>query len=532
MINVLITPDISSWAIGNLTRSIERHNSDRFKFHIIPVHPRGVAEGLSKIKLLMKKTRIDLWHAQYWNSAIQLYDVMPELRKIPKVLSHHNHYALREKSWDMFESVVIPTDFGFNILRENHKNVFKIPYGIDLDEFTYIDKLTEEKNIGYIGRVVKWKNLKPICEVAKKLGVRVVGSGYIDDKGYWQSIDRSNLEYYGGLGRDNMNEWQNKNKLYEKMLIFVAYSTGERETGTLPLLEAMARGIPVLTTNQGMARDFIQDRVNGIIFNEENFEERLKMLLGGKELRERIRQKAWRTVKNLTEQRMARNYAKVYYDTLFRGQKLISIIIPTCNRPEQLLESLCRIEKQNYKAKEVLVCDDGNDPRINMVISECKKKFTFPLIYLKTEMGDKYGLAKARNMGAIEALGEILVFLDDRLALKGDDCLDKIAKTIGANDNWYYGAKRINGQTILKNSFMENFSWIRKTDFVKGGMFCEEMTYYGGLSEETRKRYGLLNYSFRGIESIEVDEMINSARNKKKEQIWRAKDLINKMYGA
>jgi len=49
------------------------------------------------------------------------------------------------------------------------------------------------------------------------------------------------------------------------MTVFVMYSTGEKESGTLPLLHAMARGVPVMATHQGMARDIIKDGENGII---------------------------------------------------------------------------------------------------------------------------------------------------------------------------------------------------------------------------------------------------------------------------
>ena len=180
---------------------------------------------------------------------------MLKLDKVPKLLTHHNHYALDKHNWREFGGVSIATRWGFDKLRSMHDKVYHIPYGIDLERYSYIkDYKGDQNTVGYIGRVVPWKNLKLICDAANELEYGVVGSGYVEDSEYWASIDKRNLEYKGNIGRYSMSPSNVKDDVYNKMDVFVAYSTGEKETGTLPLLEAMARGIPVLTTSQGMAR--------------------------------------------------------------------------------------------------------------------------------------------------------------------------------------------------------------------------------------------------------------------------------------
>lgn len=527
--NILITPDVHEWAIGNLTKAIVKHNK-RFNFYNIAVHPRGVAQGFMEIKKIFDEgIKIDLWHPQYWHSANQLMEMMPELREIPKILTHHNHYQLDESDWKNYDMLAIPTSWGFEKLSAKHPNVVKIPHGINLDRFSFIEEYPpKEPAVGYVGRVVPHKNLHIICSVAKELGYKVIGCGFVDKPDYWETVPKDNLEFHGGFGRQGMMPPNFETEIYRRMTVFVAYSTGEKETGTLPLLEAMARGVPVLATAQGMARDLIKDGENGIIFDESNFKEKLKMVMEDEKLREELRQNAWNTIRNYPEEKMARNFAKAYYKLLYPKDKLISVIIPTFNRANNLLKVLLSIEAQDYPAKEIIVCDDGSDDETEIVVREAKKKFTTPILYLKTGEKLEYGLAKARNIGAIEALGEILLFLDDRLALE-KGALETIAKFTFPN-SWQWGAKISKGKVSSKKSFVENFSWILKRNFINLGMFCERINMYGGLSQEIRDRMRAQGIEMRYIKEARAREIVTSSCQKKKNEIWRAKWLLSKMY--
>jgi len=524
---ILITPDILSWAIGNLTNDIIRHNP-RFNWVKIPVHPRAVTEHLFNIKLELKNQGIDFWHAQYWNSAVQLMKYEPKLKQIPKLLSHHNHYALEKEDWRVFNGLHIATHWGQEVLKRKHEFVYYVPYGVDLDRFSFMDNYPPQKPaIGYVGRVVPWKNLDKICAAAKKLGYRVFGSGYVDDPKYWETIDKSNLTYYGGVGRGTMAAANVKDDLYAQMTVFVGYYTGEKETGTLPLLEAMARGVPVMVTSQGMARDIIEDGKNGIIFTPDNFEEKLQQLINDKDLRESLRQTAWKTIKNYPTERFARETARMYYDIIWNHQPVISVIIPTFNRWEQLMQTIVSIDNQEYPAKEIIVCDDGSTDNTRAAVEEIKKKIFTPIMYVNTYDTEHYGLAKARNMGVMEALGSILLFLDDRFTLQSG-ALEQIAQC--PDNKWMWGRKMSKGIASTKRAFIENFSWIKKRDFVNGGMFNERMNVYGGLSQITREQYDK-KVQFLYDDAPGAIEQIRATRENKKREIWRAKEIIRKLYG-
>lgn len=524
--NILISSDVIGWAISNIVEQIIRYQKHRFNFFHYPIHPRGVAVDVAPIANLLKNTKIDLWHAHYWHSAQQAMEICDGLKTIPKLLTHHNHYQLDKSDWRNFDALTIATQYGETALKAKHDKVFHIPYGVDLERFSYIDEYNAEGVIGYIGRVIEHKNLAKITEAAAKLGYKVKGSGYIDKPDYWKSVQHKEvLEFHGNEGRGGMMPAKFKDELYKQMTIFVMYSTGEKETGTMPLLEAMARGIPVLATRQGMARDLIVDGENGILFEEHEFEEKLKMLMENKELRQKLREKAWETIKRYPWEKTSRAYARAYFKTMYPTERLMSIIIPTHNRADNLLKSIMAIEAQDYKAKEIIVVDDNSTDHTAITIAELRKRINTPLIYLKTN-GEEYGLAKARNMGILEALGEQIVFLDDRLILK-ENALKTIS-TYNGERIWYWGGKIAKGTLSTKREFVENFSWCRKKDIADMGLFNERITAYGGMSQEIRERAKRFGIAFQYVEEAQAEATIHA--DKKRSEIWKGKLILNKMY--
>lgn len=92
----------------------------------------------------------------------------------------------------------------------------------------------------------------------------------------------------------------------------------------------------------------------------------------------------------------------------------ISVIIPTCNRPQYLNRTLASLMFQQTKASyEILVLDDyGKDDRARGIVRFWNKKR--PIRYLNpAEFGMKRGRTRIRNLGIRQAQAPILVFLDD-----------------------------------------------------------------------------------------------------------------------
>ena len=94
---------------------------------------------------------------------------------------------------------------------------------------------------------------------------------------------------------------------------------------------------------------------------------------------------------------------------------LISIVIPTYNRREPLLNCLAAIKNQAYSPAEfeVIVVEDGSDTGLADTIRRYGPNYSY---YWQ----DHKGPAAARNRGIDTALGEIVAFTDDDCLVPAD----------------------------------------------------------------------------------------------------------------
>jgi len=91
---------------------------------------------------------------------------------------------------------------------------------------------------------------------------------------------------------------------------------------------------------------------------------------------------------------------------------MISVIIPTYNRANILIKTLLSIEKQNLPGVdfEVIVVDDGSKDDTARQVEYFKKKSKINVRYYYQ---DNNGPASARNLGAENAKGDIILFCGD-----------------------------------------------------------------------------------------------------------------------
>jgi len=490
---VLFCPDVLNWAIGNLVNAKVKY-MPHIETKIIAVHPRDAIKEADNFYKQVLEFNPDIIVYEYFRSGVQLIEAKPELKKYKTIVCHQNQRdkALFHSDWNELGVDVLTT--GCNRTREklNEKgylNVETIPYGIDLDFFTYKEKETEEDLVGYVGRTVPWKGLKEVAEVTKELGYKVQMMGKIDKRDYWETVPREVLafDFFDCPNEERVNG-------YHSMKIYVGNSENDYEEGTLPLLEAMACGIPVITTPSGMAKDFIKDGQNGLVIpfkDKQALKEAVKRLMGDAELRNRLRKNAWNTVKNLSDERMSYEYTKLFYKVMY-DKPLVSVVIPaTFDRAREVITILKALDKQTYKPIEAVVVWDEritNETAFPDVASDIEN------IVVKQLVTDKagYNIALARNLGCIEAQGKYLMFNDTRLEPE----MDAIAMFVQAMEEgkfWLFGDKG-----SQKKSFIENFSFILREDFMTFGMFNERIHDYGGMSQEIRTRWikqgGEFNY--------------------------------------
>jgi len=167
---------------------------------------------------------------------------------------------------------------------------------------------------------------------------------------------------------------------------------------------------------------------------------------------------------------------------------LISVIVLTYNRKEELRKTLKTIEKQTIQDKEILVVDNGsNDGTSKMLHDE------FPVVRI-ISMPNNSGTA-GRNAGLKSVCGRILVTLDDDVGFADNKTLEQLVeifenvnaevvcfKILSAEtgeiqaNNWYHPKSLVHyGKTRLETDYIsEGAAAVKRDIFMKTGYYPVE----------------------------------------------------------
>ena len=517
---ILIVVDKLESAIGKLALANKKINT-HFDIDVIAVHPKR-PDPQQIEDYIRLASEADIVDYQYWKTALMLRDNLREVFDIApkKILQHHNPYDVDKEKWDeIFDKVIV----------NNETIKLSLPYAdlihnaINVEYFEFNDNYTEEKVVQMdAARIGKEKGVREVAQACKELGYKFLLVGRPSKESYMQEIFEKNPDT---IFKQNVTEKKLKQSFYDAA-IHVCNSYDNYESGTLPMLEAMSCGTPVLTRKIGQVPE-IFDGENMIVrkgatHDIEDLKNELKALMEDRDKRLKMREKAWHSVRNWNVTRRAWEYSKIYY-SLYSDKPLVSVVIATCNRPKNIKKSLEAIDKQDYPNIEVVIGDDSGVLSETERLVEKKNLTRWPVKHFLTNKVDNaYGLAKARNMACIEAQGEILVFCDDRFS-PDYNAINEFVSNLYPKQ-WLYGNKGI------KKSFVENFSCVYRQEFINAGMFNEEINEYGGMTQEVRNRFERQGFSFRFIESAKASEISSThSRTKRKYEILHMKDKLFKM---
>lgn len=92
------------------------------------------------------------------------------------------------------------------------------------------------------------------------------------------------------------------------------------------------------------------------------------------------------------------------------GEPLVSVVVPTHNRPGRLAGALGSVLRQTYRRLEVLVVDDASDQPVDAVVEQAAAGDQRVRLLRLPVNG---GAAAARNHGLDAARGDLVAFLDD-----------------------------------------------------------------------------------------------------------------------
>ena len=512
------------------------------------VHPKRPEQAQVDFVRQMAK-QVDIIDFQYWKTAVTLRKLLPELEGKKMVLTHHNeHNIVGDQEWKQYQwdAHVVKNGWQYKQLVDQGINPVLIRHAIEFDCFSFTPVLNlEEPRAIHVGQIKKVKGVRELANACRdlKIGLTIVGKP--SEAGYWEDFRK---EYMDG----DQSSWPGVTylcdvpddeigKVYAASSVFVCNSDDGTESGTMPILEAMASGIPVVSRSIGLVRDVGKDAKNMIVrkgayTDVEDLKAAIFSIISNKAFADELREAGWRSVRQYHPDIQAREYDRLFRRVMHgKDSKTVSIIMPTYNRAQALVEQFEALNNQTYKDFEVVVCDDGCTDNTYNVVREAIKLHSFPIRYVETgnkanEAGDKkYGLAHARNLGVIESIGSILVFCDDRLIMHPDAIGNFVKKLTTMSEDhkqkvWVWGSKG------AFKSFVENFSATWRRTLIDGGMFNERIDEYGGMTQEVSNRFGAQGVKFDWCPESLAEPIIKThSKAHNREAIIRSKIKLYKM---
>lgn len=530
MFKVVAISDKVNTAIDRLCHVVEPYHTN-LDYVVIDVHPkRPSSEQLARVEQECRTA--DVIDAQYFRTIEMLRDRYPWLREIPTVLTHNNPYSIKESDWGTYQAVIGNNKTMTEELRKlSPARVEHIPLVVDPYFWQFSENYSFSKSVIMVAnRIESKKGILPVALACKELGIKMQLVGAISQPDYFREvIDTGVVHFAQEVSDEDLRE------LYYQAGVHVCNSVDNFESGTLPILESIFCGIPVITRKVGHVPDFVDDKE--VVINDhdpEDVEHLVKLIQDTlyKPLEDKkasnyktvesklndMRQKAWYSIKHMNPERRAYMYQRIYREIL--PGKPVSVIVPVAGKPEVTRENLNAIANQTHKNIEIIVVDDGEENQRDNVMGFADT-VSMPVRYIR--MGGKgYNLAKARNKAAIEATSDILVFCDQRMIMD-TRCVEEFVSQLKPK-TWLYGNKG------AKKDFLENLSCVYREDFVIAGMFNERINMYGGMSQEIRSRTRKQGFVLEYVDSaVAVPKGKSSNKRTKKYEIMEMKNLLFKV---
>lgn len=514
MMRVVAVVDKVGTALDRLAKGVAPYHGN-LDYHVVDVHPkRPSPEQLQRFEDLARSA--DIIDYQYFRTADMLRNRYDWLRDIPSVLTHNNPYSIKERDWNDYDvNVGNNREITKNLKSITKTRVEYIPLVVDPLFWKFNDDYKFERSVIMVAnRIESKKGILPVAKACKEMGIKMYLVGAISDPGYWQEIISTGVvEFAQEVPDDKLRE------LYYKAGVHVCNSVDNFESGTLPILESMFCGVPVLSRPVGHVPDIGED--GNIVINNSDPDDvdalttLLTQMFADKKKLEDQRHQAWFSIKDRNFERRAYTYQRLYRELL--GEQPVSVIVPVAGRPDVTSKTINAILEQTHSNLEVIVVDDG-EVKQEETVKVLKDFSSIPFRYISIDEPG-YNLARARNVGAIEATSDTLVFCDQRMVLQ-PNCIEEFLKELKPH-HWLYGNKG------SKKDFVENLSCILREDFFTLGMFNEHITQYGGMSQECRSRARRQGFNTMFVENARATpEGKSSNKRRKKYEIMAMKNLL------
>ena len=233
--------------------------------------------------------------------------------------SNFTKKKLIESGFDNKKIVVIPLGVDlshFKKYNENQKTRLKKKYNLPTNKI--IIGSFQKDGVGW-GEGLEPKLVKGpdiFCEVVKKIyqdfDIYIFLTG--PARGY---VKKKLEEYHIPYTHIFLENYLDIVECYNTLDLYLV--TSRVEGGPKALLEGMATGVPIVTTNVGMAPDLIKQGVNGFITEIEDIDQLYQYsndILKDKELREILIKNGIKTIQEYTWEKVAKQYYQKIYKKL------------------------------------------------------------------------------------------------------------------------------------------------------------------------------------------------------------------------
>jgi len=520
VLKVVAVSDKQGTAIDRLCRGTIEYNHN-IEYVVCDIHPKR--PDRDQLNFFEQHMDADIFDYQYFRSADMLRERYPEIKNKPSILTHNNPYSIHERDWNDYQIVVANNKtMQADLSTITASQLEYIPLCVDTDFWEFKqDWQPKDQVIMVANRIESKKGIAPVANACNELGLKLILVGAISDRNYFEGevLGNPNVMFYEQISDMELRE------LYYESLLHICNSRDNFESGTLPILESMLCGTPVLTRKVGHVPD-LYNKENMYIYDGDPedvlaLKDRIKQVIDDRKNFEQIRDKAWNTAKTRSMERRAYSYQRLYR-SLVSNETPVSIITPIFDKPQYTTQCLEAIAAQDYPNIEAIICNDNPMWRANKkLVEEWAREVSFPVRFINKPSAG-YAIAKQRNLGITEATGDILIFCDQRIVME-KNAVSKLVAAVQPR-TWVYGTKGV------KKDFVENFSAVYRDDVIKLGGFNERINKYGGQSQEIRSRAKYNGYQVNFIPDAVAKQIgKSSSRWQKKDQIIEMKNKLWKL---
>lgn len=251
-------------------------------------------------------------HACEYDIIHNSFDFMPlaysKLIKTPMITTIHGFSSL--KILPMYKKYNNNTYY-VSISNANRSKeldyIRTIYHGINVEEFEFHEK--KDDYLLFFGRIHQDKGVYEAIQIAKKLNMKLVIAGIIQDNDYYNDFVKPylshSIKYIGSVGPDKRSEVLGK-------AIAMLHPINFEEPFGFSVVESMACGTPVVAFNKGSMPEIIINGQNGYLVNDIN-----EAVASIKKI-DKIEPSACRNIvwNKFSHRRMVREYIEVYKQIL------------------------------------------------------------------------------------------------------------------------------------------------------------------------------------------------------------------------